>query len=366
LILSEDKTINITAPGRICLFGDHQDYLGLPVIACAINRKISLRAYPNTKDVFEISMPNINVDRIIPISETIEALKPRDYFASALRVVRRYGCETSEGYHITISGDIPINSGVSSSSAVVVAWIHFLLKAFGMNQAVSPELIAKLAHEAEVLEHYEPGGKMDQFTISLGNIVYIETGDSFKFKTIGHKLDGLILADSGVQKETLEVLFNAKAKAQKAIEYVCEQVPDFQLDQVQPEEILAYQAFIPKNLQPYFYAAVQNHAITQQALLEFEKETIHFEGIGQLMSQHHAILKDILHITVPKIDMMIEAAMASGANGAKIIGSGGGGSIVVLASPEKTESICKAIMKTGAKAAYPVRVAEGTKSIENV
>ena len=35
------------APGRTCLFGDHQDYLGLPVIACAISRNIKLTATEN-------------------------------------------------------------------------------------------------------------------------------------------------------------------------------------------------------------------------------------------------------------------------------------------------------------------------------
>ncbi|MEA1880927.1 MAG: galactokinase family protein, partial [Candidatus Marinimicrobia bacterium] len=34
------KHLEISTPGRICLFGEHQDYLGLPVIAMAI----SLRA----------------------------------------------------------------------------------------------------------------------------------------------------------------------------------------------------------------------------------------------------------------------------------------------------------------------------------
>ena len=29
------KEIAVSSPGRICLFGEHQDYLGLPVIAAA-------------------------------------------------------------------------------------------------------------------------------------------------------------------------------------------------------------------------------------------------------------------------------------------------------------------------------------------
>ena len=46
--------ITSTAPGRICLFGDHQDYLKLPIIACAINRYIKLDAIENGNDFFEI------------------------------------------------------------------------------------------------------------------------------------------------------------------------------------------------------------------------------------------------------------------------------------------------------------------------
>ena len=46
--------LTISAPGRICLFGDHQDYLGLPVIACAIDRQVILTAEKIMR-VFSIS-----------------------------------------------------------------------------------------------------------------------------------------------------------------------------------------------------------------------------------------------------------------------------------------------------------------------
>ena len=32
------------APGRVCLFGDHQDYLGLPIIATTIDKEITIEA----------------------------------------------------------------------------------------------------------------------------------------------------------------------------------------------------------------------------------------------------------------------------------------------------------------------------------
>jgi len=34
--------MEINTPGRICFFGEHQDYLGLPVIAMAISLRANL------------------------------------------------------------------------------------------------------------------------------------------------------------------------------------------------------------------------------------------------------------------------------------------------------------------------------------
>ncbi|MFW9908882.1 MAG: galactokinase family protein, partial [Candidatus Thorarchaeota archaeon] len=38
----------VRAPGRICLFGEHSDYLGLDVIAASIDMEIEITAEPRT------------------------------------------------------------------------------------------------------------------------------------------------------------------------------------------------------------------------------------------------------------------------------------------------------------------------------
>ena len=354
------KTITIVAPGRICLFGDHQDYLGLPVIACAISKEVQLYSEENGTLNFIIKMPDIGSQCTIPVSETIDTLEKEDHLASALRVVRRYGCIPDRGFDVLIKSTIPINAGVSSSSAVVVAWIHFLLITFGCSRSITNEFIAQLAYEAEVIELNSPGGKMDQYTISLGNIVFLNTAKNLSYKTIGTKLEGLILGESGVPKKTLGLLANLRGKAQDAIAQVEHHRPDFYLEKVIPDEVDEYSSYISEELKPYFYAAIQNHAITQKAMLEFGKEKPDHKNIGELMSAHHEVLKDILKITVPVIDKMIAAAMDAGAHGAKIVGSGGGGSIVALAPIDKKEAIIKAIKDNGAIDAYEVSVKQGT------
>ena len=72
--------IEIFAPARICLFGDHQDYLGLPVIACAIDRYIKLSAVENKEKLLKIDLPDIGKERVIPLVEPFISINIQDYF----------------------------------------------------------------------------------------------------------------------------------------------------------------------------------------------------------------------------------------------------------------------------------------------
>lgn len=308
-------------------------------------------------------MPDISAKRRISIFETFDDLKPNDFFASALRVIKRYGCNPNMGYSIEIKSKIPINAGISSSSALVVAWVHFLLEAFGCNKKITPQLIAQLAYEAEVLEHQGPGGRMDQYTIAIGNIIYIDTSKDSDYKTIGTTLDGLILAESGIPKETIGLLTHVKTNTIKSINSIKEKYPNFDIKTASLEDYNRLSNEVPKDLKPYFYAAIKSHDITQKALTAFEKDTLNQILIGELMNEHHNVLKSYLKITVPKIDVMIEAALGTGAFGTKIVGSGGGGSIVALTPPDKKELIIKKLLESGAKSAYEVKVTEGSKLV---
>jgi galactokinase len=117
--------------------------------------------------------------------------------------------------------------------------------------------------------------------------------------------------------------------------------------------------WIEKDLKPYFYAAVCNHDITQKALKSFNQEKINAIVIGQLMNEHHNILKSYLKITPPLMDKMIDAANGAGALGSKVVGSGGGGCIVAIAEDHNKEQIIDAILATGVKDAFAVNITGG-------
>ena len=64
------KIIKTKAPGRVCFFGDHQDYLSLPVIAGTIDRFINIEGKPNGNEHLKIKLidfdSQINIDLNAP------------------------------------------------------------------------------------------------------------------------------------------------------------------------------------------------------------------------------------------------------------------------------------------------------------
>ena len=353
------KSMISRAPARVCLLGDHQDYLGLPVIVAAINIYIEISAERNDSKLFRIDMPDIGKSRMISLDERFDTLEPRDYFGSSLKVLRRYGCKPDFGLDLKVSGAIPISSGASSSSALVTAWINLLLNIYPSELEKTPENLARLAYEAEVLEHGEPGGMMDQFSIAMGNVIHIETTSDYRVIELAKKMDGLILGDSNAPKDTLSVLSHGRKSVSEAIDQIHEYFPDKPINEIKIGDLPELLPLVDEEKQPYLDGAVLNHSYTIEALAEFKKGSPDFERIGSLMNMHHLVLKNNLRLTTERIDSMIEAALEAGALGAKINGSGGGGTIVVLA-PGREEEVIESIKQVGGKA-YKVNVDSGAE-----
>lgn len=352
------EPVNISAPGRICLFGDHQDYLGLPIIASAIDRYIHVQAAPRSDRLLHLHFDDIPSDKIIDLDERQEVDFEGDFILSALHVVRRYGVVIEAGYDVHISGDIPMNAGLSSSSALVVAWIRFLLGVSSNDITVSPAIVAQLAYEAEVIELGSSGGRMDQYAISHGGMIYLETDQDYALERMKEDLPTVIIGESGVPKDTTGDLHRLKDRALESIAEVQEHFPSFDIKTARVVDAQQYIESVSESLRDYLHAALLNHDITLRAKAELERADRDFTKIGALMTEHHAVLRDMLHITVPTIDSMIDAAMDAGAMGAKIVGSGGGGCIVALCEPQAAQRIIDAMLEAGAKDAYMVKVSK--------
>ena len=172
--------LRVSTPGRVCLFGEHQDYLNLPIIACAISLRIYIEGNKRNDTNVNINLPDINDKNVFSIEGTLKYGRERDYFKSSVNVLKRHGFTFSTGIDCTVRSYIPINSGTSSSSALIVTWINFLSQMSDQSKEPSPEQIAEYAYEAEVLEFAEPGGMMDQYSTAVGGIITLDSYPEIK------------------------------------------------------------------------------------------------------------------------------------------------------------------------------------------
>ncbi len=356
--IQKGNTLRVSSPGRVCLFGEHQDYLHLPVIPCAISLRIGIEGKRLPDPVLSVDLPDIAKKDEIRLDRECTYVTERDYVRSVVNVLRREGMTFSGGAECIVRGEIPINAGTSSSSALVVSWVYFLSMLSDQHPKLSPEEIARLAYTAEVLEFHEPGGMMDQYAAALGGVLWMGFHPRLQIGRLSPPLKTFVLGDSLESKDTKSVLARVKNRVQDVISKLTADSPGFSIHTADLQEAAIAGAALPDEDLWLLTGTIRNRNLTERARVLLSMQTLDEKKLGELMNEHQAVLRDILGISTPKIDRMISAALDAGAPGAKINGSGGGGCMFAFA-PTDPEKIAAAIEHAGGKA-YIVHVDQGT------
>ncbi len=351
----------VSAPGRICLFGEHQDFLGLPVIAMAMNLRFHIRGRRINEPVFRIHMPDINKQDVIDLRiDPLPYRHNRDYLRSGINLLRRsLKIDFPSGYEFEFTSEIPINAGCGSSSVMVVAWIRTLLAVGDGGGDVPPETIGELAYQAEVEEFGEAGGRMDQYTAALGGLLYLDFSvEPPSVKRLNAELDGFVLGDSMQPKKTLEVLRRSREAVEQGIKMLKEMTGgQFDIKTTPIHEAIPLIETLPSDIARKVLADLRNRDYLREALPMLEKGDIDSDKLGALLYKHHMELSEGLGVSTPKIDAMLESAMKAGAKGGKINGSGGGGTMFAYA-PKRQREVAEAIKNAGGKP-YIISMSEG-------
>ncbi len=348
--------VRVSSPGRVCLFGEHQDYLQLAVVAAAISLRIRLQGRRRTDRWVEIDLPDIGGRERFLLNGELVYERERDYFRSAVNVLRRAGFRFSRGFDCRVNGEIPINAGTSSSSALVVAWIDFLARVSDPGAALDAESVARYAHQAEVLEFGEPGGMMDHFTTAVGGVVAIDFFPDVRLTRLPADLGTFVLGNSLEPKDTKGILARVKGGILHTAEKLKTRHKEFSLQRVRAAELPSLAGELTSEELQLLSGTVRNRDITVEARRLLAAPSPDRQRLGALLNEHQAVLRDVLHISTPKIDAMIATALEAGALGAKINGSGGGGCMFAYA-PENPQQVLQAMERFGP--AWVVRVDRG-------
>ena len=306
-----------------------------------------------------IDLPDVRSEERFPIDRTMPYTSERDYFRSAINVLKRHGYTFSAGFDCVVRGSIPISAGTSSSSALSVSWINFLTRMSDQAKPVPPELCGRYAYETEVVEFHEPGGMMDQISSAIGGAMFIAFHPRLEILPIYPRLGTFVIGDSRQPKDTKYILSHVKDQVLDIVRRLSQEHPEFSLHEMRLEDLVRWRQYLDSDQIVLLEGTVQNHLITLASKELLMGEALDGRRFGELLTQHQAILRDVLKISTPKIDRMIDAAMHAGAYGGKINGSGGGGGMFVYA-PENPEPVAEAIRRCGGTA-YVVRMDSGTR-----
>ena len=313
-----------------------------------------------TGDRVTVHKPDLNETESFSLNDLTYS-KPRDYFKSGLRVCINEGLSFSKGVECEITSQIPVKAGCGSSSAIMVGWIHFLSHMADDPPNWDRQKIGELAYKAEVLEFGEPGGMMDQYSTAMGGLIYLESEPDISVNSLKPMPGAFVLGDSREQKNTLDILQRCKNSRLEIVKKLKKNEPGFSLHSIERSEIANFAKLLTENEMDLLQGTINNRNILSEALAELQSVNPDYNLIGKLLTDHHEVLRDILKVSTPKIEAMLDAALNKGALGGKINGSGGGGCMFAIAH-DNPQAVSEAIEKVGGEATI-IRQEEGTKIV---
>lgn len=350
------------APGRVNLIGEHTDYNGLPVLPMALQREVRIVLLPREDGMVRLANTSAEFDVVeFEVGVAIEPGAPGHWGnyvkAPAQELARRFAIY--RGFDGVLSSDVPVASGLSSSSALVNAVGLALAE---VNQVGLDALaLGDLMADAERYTGTRGGG-MDQ-AISMaaraGHAARIDF-NPLRLRHVPIPSDWrFVVADTGVRAEKsgpAQAAYNRRrAECEEAFGIVAAELvrtgrlaraPEGYaglLRSVHDDEVLAAAARV---LEPTLLKRFR-HVVTENARVVEAQDLLHqadHAGFGSLMDASHGSLRTDYNVSSAELDELVALAKEGGASGARLTGAGFGGCIVALASTETVDEVLETLV----------------------
>jgi galactokinase len=326
---SPAETWVVAAPGRVNLIGEHIDYHGLPVLPIAIRRCIRVAFRARTDRLIRVvSKPEYGRREFewTPHLAPTNAGDWENYLRAAAEAVgRKWGA--GAGVDAAVVSDLPPAAGLSSSSALIVAFTLGLLQA-NRRQASFEELMEILPEGEQFVG--TRGGGMDHAAslASRAGCASLIEFDPLAVRPIPVPRDWRFLVahslqtaeKSGAARDAYNARRAAGSAALKRIGFV-----SYRAALAEP----ASAEQLPPGPERDSFLHVTSEALRVMAAVE-AMEQDDAGAFGRLLLESHASLRDRLRVSSPALDQLVETAVESGALGARLTGAGLGGCAVVF------------------------------------
>jgi len=323
------------APGRVNLIGEHTDYSEGFVMPAAID--FATLAAISPRDDKQISIYSQNFDEQADFDLDYLPHHPRhhwsDYPIGVLTVLRHEGVKPT-GFNLTLCGDVPLGSGLSSSASVEVAVALAILGISADGPQFPPPQVARLCQRAE--NHFvgTQSGIMDQFVSccgATGHALLLDCRDlSYRLAPIPEGLS-LVICNSMIKHSHAGGEYNTRrAEIEAGTQIIRMHRSDVRfLRDVTVADLNRWgDEMLPKVLKRCRHVVTENLR-TVAAADALEKNDL--KTLGRLMAESHVSYRDDFEASCKEADILVELASREPAcAGARLTGGGFGGCTVNL------------------------------------
>lgn len=354
------------APGRVNLIGEHTDYNDGFVMPFALPHVATAAVARRTDGVLRLHSSDVE-GGVVDFS--LDALEPGTdhewtaYPAGVVWALREAG-HAITGADVHLASTVPTGAGLSSSAALEVVIALALNDLFELG--LQRWQLARLCQRAENVYVGAPTGIMDQTASACceqGHALFLDTRDlSQKQIPFDLAAEGmrLLVVDTQVKhahsggeygKRRAGCEKGAALLGVDALRDIAYDELDSALDRLGDEEEVR---------RLVRHVVTEDHRVERVVALLEAGDT---RAIGPVLTEGHASLRDDFQVSCPELDLVVEAANAAGALGARMTGGGFGGSAIVLADAADVDTIAKAVEEAFAAAGFKApRVFEAVPS----
>jgi len=326
----------VAAPGRVNLIGEHIDYHGLPVLPIALDRKVTVAFRARADRRIRAASRGFGWREFSWPPELAPAARGdwENYLrAAALAVGRKWA--VNRGMDAAVESDLPPAAGLSSSSALIVAFALALLR---VNRR-EPDF----AELMEVLPEGEQfvgtrGGGMDHAAslASRPGCASLIEFDPISLRPVPVPADWRFLVAHSLTTAEKSGAVREEYNARRAAGVMAlERLGAHSYREVLDPE-LAGRLADPRERDSFLHTTTEALRVRGAVAAMESGDAVTF---GRLLLESHASLRGRLRVSSPALDGLVTSAMESGALGARLTGAGFGGCVVVLARAAGLESV---------------------------
>lgn len=335
----------IRAPGRVNIIGEHTDYNDGFVLPCAIDRDTVVAiGKADQRDSANINSYSCDFDDGDNFSIDDKIRPSEKQWANYIRGMAKH--LIGAAYHpspsqMTIAGDVPLGSGLSSSASLEIAVGRALIEQSALS--IDPAELALIAQAAENQFIGCSCGIMDQLISAQGQSDHALLIDcrSLQCTPISIPKDtAIIIVNSGVAHSNVDGEYNQRRMQCEAAAHHYGVTALRDIDEAQ---LIAGKA----NLDALTYKRAR-HVVSENARTLAAAEALKLgdmQRLGALMMQSHISMRDDFEITIPAIDELADImnAIIGGNGGARMTGGGFGGCVIGMTHIDKAPALIDAI-----------------------